>query len=71
MQRCSICQQDADKAPIGGLTHLSLFINGSEGVQVCYACRLVLSNLVSSMALMTVRAMKTQRLLTSGKEKQS
>jgi hypothetical protein len=59
MQRCNICQRDADKAPIGGLTHLPLFINGSEGIRACYDCRMILSNLAGSMALLAVRAMKS------------
>jgi hypothetical protein len=63
MQRCEICQQDTETAPIGGLTQLNLYINGSEGIRVCFSCRMTLSNLAVGMAEQGMRAMKAQRLI--------
>lgn len=39
---CTLCHTEAetkDEFTSGALTHLSLYVNGSEGIDVCLPCR--------------------------------
>lgn len=39
MKTCDLCLQLDDE-----ITHLELYVAGSEGINVCLSCRLILSN---------------------------
>lgn len=41
---CTICRQHSDE-----LTHLSLYVIGSEGIVVCLQCRIDLAHVAEAM----------------------
>ena len=49
---CSICNSDDH------VSHLDLYIIGSEGVYVCLPCRIVLSDLVRGMMQVATKSRK-------------
>ena len=44
MKTCDLCLQPGDE-----ITHLDLYVIGSEGINVCLSCRLILSNVASGI----------------------
>lgn len=44
--RCRVCDVDTGRE---GLTHLSLYVAGSEGVDVCLHCRVSITDYVRGM----------------------
>jgi len=45
MGRCTICQCE----PCEELRHLPLYISGSEGIDICYACSIALTEILRGM----------------------
>jgi len=58
--RCDIC---GSIEPDDQITHLSLYVTGSEGVDVCLACRMVLTAVARGM-----QAAGTRRELSVAKQ---
>jgi hypothetical protein len=50
---CSICGWDSEE-----LTHLTLYVNGSEGIEVCLECRIALTEYARGMTSACFRGMK-------------
>ena len=44
MNNCRICNQSSDE-----LTHLSLYVFGSEGIDVCLNCRIAITEFVRQL----------------------
>ena len=46
MINCSICSEDKIREDI---THLSIYVNGSEGIMVCLECRILITEYVKTL----------------------
>jgi len=59
---CDICGDDK----VTLTTHLSLYVNGSEGIEVCLKCRIMLTELVRN--IQSIKNSVILRTLKSTKE---
>lgn len=55
-KECDICGSTSE------VHHLPIYANGSEGVEVCISCRIVLTEVVRGMTRACVRARVKDRL---------
>jgi len=46
LYRCGICMEDHERED---MTHLKLYVKGSEGLLVCLSCRIALTNVARAM----------------------
>ena len=51
--RCSICQTNVEQDQ---LKHLSLYVNGSEGVEVCPSCDLTIRDYIIGLQRVATRS---------------
>jgi|GEM_PF-7004284 len=62
--RCSICQCEQPVATLlqeEKLRHLPLYVDGSEGIDICYACAIALTEILRGMKSACARSRIKER----------
>lgn len=68
MGSCSIC---GDETELGELTHLRIYVTGSEGIEVCLTCRMKITEFVKTLREMTAKGiLKGVKMMKRDKEKE-
>jgi len=47
--RCSICGRDLGDDPIPPIDHLPIYVDGSEGIDICFPCRMAVTEFLRSL----------------------